>query len=65
MNGEFYNIGDVNTTPSLNASAAFQKAISHLGATEFLWDNFAEASMMNYARPKGELPSTKAPTGVL
>ncbi|WP_136669107.1 M4 family metallopeptidase [Flavobacterium sp. H122] len=55
MNGEFYNIGDVNTNPSLNASAALQRAMAHSGATEFLWDNFAEASMMNYAKPKGEL----------
>jgi bacillolysin len=55
MNGAYFNIGDINTNPSLNASSALQKAISHLGATEFLWDNYAEASEMKYAKPKGEL----------
>lgn len=55
MSGEFYEIGNVETSPSINAQAALQRAISHLGATEFLWNNPQEAKASNYSKPKGEL----------
>lgn len=55
MSGEFYDIGNINIKPVLNANTALQKAISHLGVREFLWDNFAEASALGYSKPQGEL----------
>ncbi|AEW86505.1 peptidase M4 [Flavobacterium columnare] len=55
MNGEYYNIGDIDVNPSIKADAALQRAISHLGAQEFLWDDFAEANANKYSKPQGEL----------
>ncbi|OXA83210.1 peptidase M4 [Flavobacterium columnare] len=55
MNGEYYNIGDIDVNPSIKADAALQRAISHLGAQEFLWDDFAEANVNKYSKPQGEL----------
>lgn len=55
MNGEFYNIGDVNTSPSINAQVALQRAMAHTKSTKFLWENPAEAKAMNYSKPTGEL----------
>ncbi|MFK7001425.1 M4 family metallopeptidase [Flavobacterium oreochromis] len=55
MNGEYYNIGDIDINPSIKADIALQKAITHLGAQEFLWDNFAEANANKYTKPQGEL----------
>ncbi len=64
MSGEFYNIDNIQTSPSINAQAALQKAIGHLGATKFLWDNSAEASAMNYSKPQGELVFLPTDNGV-
>ncbi|MFK7048511.1 MULTISPECIES: M4 family metallopeptidase [Flavobacterium] len=55
MNGEYYNIGDIDINPSIKADVALQRAISHLGAQEFLWDDFAEANANKYSKPQGEL----------
>ncbi|WP_136669105.1 M4 family metallopeptidase [Flavobacterium sp. H122] len=55
MSGEYTNIGKVSNRPSLNAQAAFSKALTYIGAKQYLWENFAEASAMNYSKPKGEL----------
>jgi Zn-dependent metalloprotease/chitodextrinase len=55
MSGEYYNIGDIDVQPSLSADAALNRAIAQIGAREYLWDDFAEASKLNYRRPTGEL----------
>ncbi|AND63880.1 peptidase M4 [Flavobacterium covae] len=55
MNGEYYNIGDIDVNPSIKADAALERAISHLGSQEFLWDDFAEANANKYSKPQGEL----------
>ncbi|WGH74503.1 M4 family metallopeptidase [Tenacibaculum tangerinum] len=56
MNGEFYDVGKVNTTPKLSKEQAFKKALSHTGAEKYLWE-FPEAAkeMDNYKKPEGEL----------
>jgi len=55
LSGEFYQIKDLKTTPKLSKSTAFQKAISHIGAKSYLWQNPKNAQLINYAKPKGEL----------
>lgn len=55
INGEVYNGIGINLSPSLSAQEAFNKAITHIGAQEYLWSNPAEAAAMDYTKPTGEL----------
>ena len=55
MHGEYYDLANVKTTPSLSAEAAFLRATAHVGASEYLWEDFAEASISKYSKPKGEV----------
>ena len=62
MNGDFYNIVEVSTTPAISSQTAFNKATAQIGATKYLWENPEEAALMNYQQPQGELvflPSMK------
>ena len=55
ISGEFYAVKDVKTSPTISKSAAFSKAIAHIGATHYLWE-YADASKeISYAKPEGEL----------
>ena len=55
MSGEFYNIKNAITTPSISAQDAFKIAITHTGATKYMWENQIDAIEMNYKKPIGEL----------
>lgn len=55
MNGEFYALENVKTTPKLSSQAAFAKAIAYTGAKQYLWEKPEDAAAMNYEKPKGEL----------
>ncbi|MBP4137980.1 M4 family metallopeptidase [Flavobacterium geliluteum] len=55
MNGEFYALENVKTTPKLSNKAAFDKAIVHTGAKQYLWETPSDATAMDYEKPKGEL----------
>ena len=55
MSGEYYNTKTTNTTPSISAKNALKKAIEHTGATQYMWENLAESTFMNYQKPVGEL----------
>jgi bacillolysin len=55
MNGEFYALENVKTTPKLSSKAAFDRAIAYTGAKQYLWETPADAAAMNYEKPKGEL----------
>jgi len=55
MNGEFYNLENVKVVPKLSAQEAFNKALSHIHATEYLWEKPQDAAAMDYEKPKGEL----------
>ena len=55
MSGEFYNTKNTKTTATISAQDAFNKAIAYTGATKYMWDNQAEAELMNYQKPVGEL----------
>lgn len=56
VSGEFYDIKDLEVQPSLSNDQAFQRAIAHIGAQQYLWEfPDAAAEMDNYQRPTGEL----------
>lgn len=55
MNGEFYDIENVKTTPKLSSQEAFNRALSYTHATEYLWEKPQDAIAMDYEKPKGEL----------
>ncbi len=55
MSGEYYNIKNTNTTPTISAQDAFNIAKNHIGANSYLWENTQEASAINYQKPVGEL----------
>ena len=55
MSGEFYNIGELKTTPAISSEDALNRATSQIGATKYLWENQAEADQIGYQKPQGEL----------
>ncbi|SEF54478.1 M4 family metallopeptidase [Flavobacterium urumqiense] len=55
MSGEFYQLDNVNTRPSLSKEQAFNRALQQIGASKYLWDSPAEAKINNYQKPAGEL----------
>ena len=55
MSGEFYNIEDVATSASIPAETAFRKAVNHIGAKSYLWEDPASAAKIGYEKPQGEL----------
>jgi Zn-dependent metalloprotease/chitodextrinase len=55
MNGEFYKIENAKVKPSLSAQEAFNRAVAHTGAKQYLWDSPQDAAAMDYVKPKGEL----------
>ncbi|HSM62897.1 MAG TPA: M4 family metallopeptidase, partial [Gillisia sp.] len=55
MSGEYYNIEDVSTTASISVDMAFRKAVNHIGAKSYLWEDPASASKIGYQKPQGEL----------
>ena len=55
MSGEFYQLDNVNTRPSLSKEQAFNRALQQVGASKYLWDSPAEAKLNDYQKPAGEL----------
>lgn len=55
MNGEYYNIENVKLTPSLSKQEAFNRALSHTNASEYLWEKPEDAKEIGYEKPVGEL----------
>ncbi len=55
MSGEYYDIKNTNTTPSISEQAAFNIAKNHIGAKSYLWESTTEASAISYQKPVGEL----------
>ena len=63
ISGDFEKISGLNTTPSLSASAALDRALAHVGAQKYMWQDLDEEiglkqetknSAASYY-PKGEL----------
>jgi len=55
MSGEFYQLDNVNTHPTLSKNQAFNQALQQIGATAYLWESPADAKINNYKKPDGEL----------
>lgn len=56
LTSEYYPIVELNNTVSLSNAQAFQKAVSHIGAQQYLWENPEMAKVMDdYKKPEGEL----------
>lgn len=46
---------DFQVSPRINKSSAFNRALSHVGASKYLWENPQEAELSDYQKPSGEL----------
>ncbi|CAM3355035.1 M4 family metallopeptidase [Aequorivita lipolytica] len=56
LNSAYFPIAeDFSTTPSISGSQALNSAIAHVGASKYMWQNTAEATLANYQKPTGEL----------
>ncbi len=56
LSQEYYPVKEVNASPGLTKASAFQKAVSHIGAQQYLWENTGMAKVMDdYKKPEGEL----------
>jgi bacillolysin len=55
ISGEYYDIKEVSITPAISKEIAFQKAINHIRASTYLWNNLENAAKIGYEKPKGEL----------
>ncbi|RIY07063.1 M4 family metallopeptidase, partial [Hymenobacter rubripertinctus] len=63
ISGQFEKVRGLNTTPSLDAAAALQRAMQFVGAKEYMWQDAAEEAGLKKSendpsatyKPKGEL----------
>jgi len=63
MSGDFERISGVNTTPALAEKAALNRALAHVGATTYMWQDASEEAALKQEThdatatylPKGEL----------
>ncbi len=56
MNSAYFPIAeDFDVVPRISSSQALGRAITHVGASHYLWENREEAHMMEYSKPTGEL----------
>ena len=55
ISSEFYKIEDLETTPSISNIQAFNRAVTHTGATSYLWEDTAASAELGYSKPTGEL----------
>ncbi len=55
ISGESYDIKDISIIPSISKQEAFNKAIAHMGASAYLWEDEAASKELDYKKPEGEL----------
>lgn len=55
VNGELYDVSGISLTPQITKSAGFQLALQSVNATTYLWEKEADAKLMTYKKPEGEL----------
>ncbi len=55
ISGEYYSLEGVKIQPTLSKNEAFNKALENIGAKSYLWDSPADAAIIAYKRPVGEL----------
>lgn len=54
-NGELYNTNALEITPSITRNEGFAKALSFTNASSYLWEDSAQAQLVEYTQPEGEL----------
>ena len=56
MSNNIFRIKDVSVSPKLSNAQALNRALAHVGADTYLWENKQEANLVNdYKKPTGEL----------
>ena len=63
ISGDFEKIAHLNTTPALSASVALKRALAHVGAQKYMWQDLSEESSLKQETnnsaasyyPQGEL----------
>ena len=55
LNGEIYNAENIDLTPGLTSQQAFQYILNQKPNTSYLWEDAAQAILMDYKKPTGEL----------
>ncbi|MEO1050380.1 MAG: M4 family metallopeptidase [Bacteroidota bacterium] len=55
MNGEFYDIPEIDVRPSLSNAVALQRAIDYVGANKYMWEDVGQAEVLEYDKPQGKL----------
>jgi bacillolysin len=55
VNGELYEVKNLNINPALSAESCFLKAIYYLPSSKYVWEDASEAAAMDYKKPTGEL----------
>ena len=55
LNGEIYNAENINLTPGITSQQAFQYILNLKPNTSYLWEDAAQAALMDYKKPAGEL----------
>ena len=55
ISSEFYKIEELNTSPNISTTQAFNRALSHTGASAYLWEDEAASNELGYSKPEGEL----------
>jgi bacillolysin len=55
MSSEYYPISEMEVTPRLSNTQAFAKAINHMGASSYLWEDVDASNALGYEKPAGEL----------
>jgi Zn-dependent metalloprotease len=54
MSGEFYDIKEIQG-PTISREQGLSKAMSHIGASSYLWEDEAASKELGYKKPEGEL----------
>ena len=55
ISSEFYKIDELETAPSISNEIALQRAMAHMGASSYLWEDEAASNELGYEKPSGEL----------
>lgn len=55
LSGEFKGISSLNVQPSIQSVQAFEKALAHIKAKVYAWDNAVSKGYPDYQKPQGEL----------
>jgi len=63
ISGDFEKISGLNTKPSLSASAALTRAMTHVGATKYMWQDLGEETLLK--QETGKSASSYYPQGEL